>query len=151
MAMTGSTQAKAVGQSTRDSIAASLDQLEFLIDTAPTSGFDIDYVESLEESLRRLHARFRTHRARSFGTEELGAIPPELVELQGRLREEHPALLGHLDRLIRSAPSMGDRPQDDNDVFVLRVRELIAIMRRHLAEEDRLLYVALSHDTGGES
>jgi hypothetical protein len=140
------------GQYSRESIAASTDQLEFLIDTAPATGFDIDYVESLEEALRRMHARFRIHRARDLdAAESERQLPPELVETQDRLREEHTALLGHLDRLIRSVPSMADRPHDDNEVFILRVRELIAILRRHLAEEDRLLYLALWHDTGGEA
>ena len=40
---------------------------------------------------------------------------------------------------------------DASDVFVLRVRELIAVVRRHDAEEDRLFTLAIWHDTGGES
>lgn len=140
------------GQSSRESIRAATDQLEFLVDTAPATGFDVDYVESLEEALRRMHARFRIHRARDLAAEEADRqLPPELAETQGRLRNEHTALLGHLDRLIRSAPSMADRSYEDNEVFILRVRELIAILRRHLAEEDRLLYLTLWRDTGGEA
>lgn len=140
-----------VEPSSRESIRASLDQLEFLIDTAPATGFDVEYVESLEEALRRLHARFRIHRARDLADDDQSSLPPELVEVQAQLRAEHPALLGHLDRLIRRTPSMADRPHEDTEVFVLRIRELIAILRRHLAEEDRLLYLALWHDTGGEA
>ncbi len=40
---------------------------------------------------------------------------------------------------------------EDKEVFVLRGRELLAMLRRHEAEEDRLFYLAVWRDTGGES
>ena len=60
-------------------------------------------------------------------------------------------MIGMLDRLIRPVDSMADRPLEDKEVFLLRVRELISMIRRHCAEEDRLFYLAVWHDTGGES
>ena len=60
-------------------------------------------------------------------------------------------MLGQLDRLIRTADSVVDRPVEDTDVFFLRMRELIATLRRHEAEEDRLVSLAVWRDTGGES
>jgi hypothetical protein len=46
---------------------------------------------------------------------------------------------------------MVDRTLEDKEVFVLRGRELLAMLRRHEAEEDRLFYLAVWRDTGGES
>ena len=43
------------------------------------------------------------------------------------------------------------RDFEDKEVFVMRIRELIAVLRRREAEEDRLLYFAIWRDHGGES
>ena len=141
-----------LGRADSNCITAALDQLEALINEVQDRLFDQERADVLSEHLRRLHAQIRIHCADDLhdnaGRE---TFPPELIEGQRRLRGEHPLLLGQLDRLIRSVDSMPDRPPEDNDVFILGVKELIATLRRHLAEEDRLLYIALWHDTGGES
>ena len=112
------------------------------------------YFEPLGRELKQVHARVRAHHAADY-LEASGSpapvIPPELVEEWKRLRGEHTHLFGQLDGLIRHVDSMADRPVEDRDVFFLRVRELIAVLRRHEAEEDRILDIALYRDTGGES
>ncbi len=60
-------------------------------------------------------------------------------------------MLGALDRLIRASESMAFHALEDQDVFFLRVREVIALIRRHEAEKDRLLDLAIWRETGGES
>ena len=60
-------------------------------------------------------------------------------------------ILAKLDRLVRDVDSMADRTLEDKEVFFLRGLELIALLRRHEAEEDRIFYLSLWRDTGGES
>ena len=84
-------------------------------------------------------------------SEEFQKLSPELAEEVKRLREEHPIILGKLDRMIRLVDSMPDRTLEDKEVFFLRGNELIALLRRHEAEEDRLFHLAVWRDTGGES
>lgn len=138
---------------TDDSIKASLGLLEVMLDHAADRMFDADFFEELGTELRRLHARMRIHHAAEYAGSAPTAdlVPPELSEEWNRLRAEHPIFLGQLDRLIRSVDSMADRTLEDKEVFLLRGRELIAMLRRHEAEEDRLFYLAVWHETGGES
>ncbi len=141
-------------QSTDDSIRASLGLLEEMLDQAPDHMFDADYFRARRQELRRLHARIRVHHAVDyFGArhEAPNLVPPELSNDLSRLRAEHPAILGQLDRLIRSVDSMADQSIEDKEVFLLRGRELIAVLRRHEAEEDRLVYLSVWRETGGES
>jgi hypothetical protein len=56
-----------------------------------------------------------------------------------------------LDRLLRAVESMAGRPMEDQTVFILKVQELAAMIRRHEAEERRLIYLSMWRDTGGES
>ena len=152
MATTESNPPLELGRDARDSITAALDQLEARLNEGQDQPFGEEYAEALSEHLRRLHAQFRIHRAGDLNVDaDVAALPPELIEVYRRLQAEHPVLVGQLDRLTRSVESMPDRPPEDKDVFILCVRELIATLRRHLAEEDRLLCLALWHDTGGES
>lgn len=133
---------------------ASLDALRRLFDLADEHLFDADYFEELSGRFRQLHVQIRTHDAAQYmSADSLSAetVLPELSEEMNRLRGEHFQFLGILDRLIRSAGSMADRPMEDKEVFFLRGRELVAMLRRHEAEEDRLFYLALWRDTGGES
>jgi len=76
---------------------------------------------------------------------------PELVEERTRLREEITHLIGQLDRILRTADSILMNADDDIDLFMLRVRELGATVRRHEAEEDRLMFRSGWVDIGGES
>ncbi len=143
-----------------DSIRASLDVLEAMLDEASAGRatgdlmFDGGYFETIGTELRRLHARLRIHHAARLiasPDDPAGPLPPELSEDLDRLRAEHPRILGQLDLLVRSVGTMADRPLEDKEVFVMRMRELIAVLRRREAEEDRLFYFAIWRDTGGES
>jgi hypothetical protein len=108
--------------------------------------------ESLGEELRGLHARFRAHDAAGYfsSAEPIPVIPPEYAKDVERLRAEHTHILGQLDWLVRSVGSMADRSMEDQEVFLLRLRELIAVLRRHEAEESRVFYLAMWRETGGE-
>lgn len=136
-----------------DSIQASLALLEEFLNESAARMFDPDGFDLIGQELRRLHARLRIHH----GADQLDAarvdadVPPELAEELHRLRAEHSVIIGILDRLIRQVDSVGDRSLESKEVFVLRGRELIAFLRRHEAEEDRLLYLSVWCDTGGES
>ena len=115
----------------------------------PPTDFD-----AMGEALRRLHAQVRIHGATEVipGHSDPAVPPhPEVAEDLSRLRDEHTAILGQLDRLIRVVDTMSDRAPEDKEVFFMRARELAAIVRRHLAEEDRLFVIAEWRDTGGES
>ena len=137
-----------------DSITATLPQIEALLNEWSERMFDSEYYEQMATELRRLHARVRVHHAASelnICDESEDGIPPELLREQARLRDEHSTILGRLDRIIRSTDALADQTVEDKDVFFLRLRELLATMRRHEAEEDRLFYLAVWRETGGES
>ena len=140
-------------QSAEDSIKASLKLLERLLDKPGDRMFDPGYFAAVGGQLRRLHARIRIHHA--IGQLDVGTftaeVPPELTDELHRLHAEHATIIGQLDRLIRSVDSMADQSLEDKEVFTLRGRELIALLRRHEAEEDRLFYLSIWRDTGGES
>ena len=136
-------------EAVKDSLAALAD----LVDGRDESSLDNDSCEVLAEQLRLLHARFRAHGAVDMfepAQGEAGDLPPELWGELRRLRGEHSSILGQLDWLTRNVESIADRTIEDKDVFVLRAQELLAVLRRHIAEEDRLFYLAVWRDTGGE-
>jgi len=135
-----------------ETVKASLHRIEAAVEAAEHSS-DPEMFELLGEEFRRLHARIRTRDAveQLTSSEARAAVPAEWLDERRRLRDEHPRLLGQLDWLIRHIGAISDQPIEDRDVFILRVRELIATLRRHDAEEDRLFGQALWHDTGGES
>ena len=135
------------------SILDSVNRLEALLNRGADCLADDECFESLGEEMRLLHARLRAHHAvdqlaAARGTTE---IPAEYSDQIDRLCAEHTEMIGDLDRLIRRVSSMRERPAEDREVFLLRSRELIATIRRHEAEEDRLFYLAVWRDTGGES
>jgi len=137
-----------------DSISSVLAALQDLLNNSFERMFDAEYFSTISVSLRRLHAHLRAHHASDYfpkKTSNDAPIPPELVGELYRLRGEHTLFLGNLDRLIRSVDSIADCTLEDRDVFLLRLQELMAMIRRHEAEEDRLLYLAVWRDTGGES
>ena len=135
---------------------ASIGVLEAMFEEVSNDTLDSDFVGPLGEEMRRLHAQIRAHHASGFiqfsqyGDGDEGC-PPEFSDDIARLGGEHLHFLGELDRLIRCAEFMADRSLEDKEVFVLRGRELLAMLRRHEAEEDRLFYLAMWRDTGGES
>ncbi|MFQ5590663.1 MAG: hypothetical protein ACE5HE_05840 [Phycisphaerae bacterium] len=136
--------------STRAAIAA----VEQMLDKASDHLFDEEYYKALRGELRTLHARIRTQHgsdAISAGDFGGGPVPPELTGDYDRLRKEHSAMLGSLDRILRCVDSLVDLPLEDKDVCFTRIRELIALLRRHEAEENRLCYLAVWRDVGGES
>lgn len=137
-----------------DSISATLPQIEALLGESSEKMFDCEYYEQVATELRRLHARVRVHHAANelnICNESENSVPPEFLREQARLRDEHSTILGTLDRIIRSTDALGDQTVEDKDVFFLRVRELMATVRRHEAEEDRLFYLTVWRETGGES
>ena len=136
------------------SITASIDALDVMFEEMSDHLFDADFFKSLGAEFRRLHARLRAHHAAAYvqpDADPSSAMPPEQAEELSRLRLEHSEFLGRLDRLVRCSDSMAEQTLEDKDVFLLRGRELIASLRRHEAEEDRLFYLAVWRDTGGES
>jgi len=134
-----------------DEIKTLLDELEPLFDDTTLRRADPDLVEALGERLRHLHALIRVRHAAGFvdnpGCAEM--IPPHLIGDQQRLLAEHSNIIGLIDRLVRLVDSVPDRSAEDREVFLLRGRELVAVLRRHEAEEDRLFYLAYWHDSGG--
>lgn len=139
-------------RSPEDSFKESLAAIEAILDREGNRVGDSAACEVLGDELRRLHARFRAHDAAGYFS-RLGPerpIPPEYVEQVHRLRDEHRPLLGQLDWLVRNVTSISDRALEDQDVFVLRARELIAVLRRHEAEENRVFFLGMWRETGGE-
>jgi len=137
-----------------NSISSMLPALESLVEDAPDRVFDPTFYELILTELKRLHARLRVHHAAGeILTTEAGAgqTAPEHQREQNRLRAEHADMLGALDRLIRAAESMADLTAEDKEVFFARLREMIATTRRHETEEDRLFYLSVWRETGGES
>lgn len=135
------------------SLLASFDRLEAILNQVPECRIARDVADALLQELSQLHIQLRRHRAASRLCEPVSSepIPPEYAHERKRLDLEHPQLLGKLDRLIRAVDMISDRTLEDQEVFMLRVRELIATLRRYEAEEDRLFYLAVWRDTGGES
>lgn len=110
-----------------------------------------DGLEDIVSNLRRLHAGLRSRHAAGILSDDPRVLLPELAEERTRLREEITHLIGQLDRILRTADSILMNADDDIDLFMLRVRELGATVRRHEAEEDRLMFRTGWDDIGGES
>ena len=128
--------------------------IEERVDRAADQMAEEAYFAQLGEDMRNLHARLRIHHTQGFRgecVESEVSTRPELVDTLSRLMAERPRILGDLDRLIRASGSIADRALEDRDVFILRVKELMAFLRRHQAEEEQLLFLTAWHDTGGES
>ena len=130
-----------------------LEQLEALLDRAKVGACDAECVGVLGKTLRKLHAKIRkNHASDHLGASDAAiAAAPELDDQRQRLRDEHQTIFGLIDRLVRSAEVIFEQAIEEQAVFFMRVRELVAVVRRHEAEEDRLFYLAVWRDTGGES
>jgi hypothetical protein len=134
------------------SVTESLARVERLIQLHGDGPREEEFYEKLGDELHTLHALMRTHHpagARPQVSEE--DCTPECVSDLNRLCEEHGVFLGITDRLVRAVESMAGRPVEDQTVFILKVHELAAMIRRHEAEERRLMFLAMWRDTGGES
>lgn len=134
------------------SVQSALDRIERRMDRLADAAAEDSFAE-LTEDLRALHAQLQSnHAAKYLGDTfvDMERAAPEMVETLRRLRDEHAALIGQLDRTIRAADAAAAGLPEDQVVFMLRVREITAIARRRDAEEDRLLHVAMWRDTGGE-
>ncbi len=136
-----------------DTLEQFLEPLEQFLEQAWQQEFDDSTVESLAGQFRTLHARLRSHdAAQHLATgQQIAQAPPQHADDLRRLLGEHSQLLGMLDRLVRTVDALPGLALEDKEVFYLRGRELIAVLRRHEAEEDRLFFLSLWHDTGGES
>ncbi len=136
-----------------EAIKESLRVIEETLNAEPRCGRGGSFFEVLGTEFRRLHARIRAHHGMGSLNPQgpAGRLPLEVQNEWSRLRDEHPRILGQLDWLIRHVDSVADQCDEDYDVFVLRARELIAVLRRHDAEEDRVLAMAIWYETGGES
>ena len=135
-------------------ITDTVDLIERLLDHSGDDVTEAALCESLTEQMRTLHARLRAQHAlaRCEATDDqVTQSAPELSGDEQRLLAEHSLILGSLDRLIRCVETVASCSAEDQLVFVLGVRELIATIRRHEAEEDRLIYLAYWRETGGES
>lgn len=137
----------------RQSIVTCVDCIEQYLDDAAGQIPNHEFCEYLSGSLGALHAAMRAHDAVDIimGPDAAPKISPQYVDDMARLRSEHSTLLGVIDRLIRSSDAIPDQPLEDKDVYLMRLRELVAVIRRHQAEEDRLFYLSVWQDTGGES
>ena len=137
-----------------DSFRDILPELERILGDAPSPDAGAPDFFLLDNALRKLHARVRGHQGTDFFSPKSNpavAAAPQLGDEFTRLSDEHLHILGMLDWLIRRVDAMPERPVEDRDVFLLRVHEVIAVVRRHEAEEERLFLIAHWHDTGGES
>ena len=135
-------------------VSESLKKIEQVIGDDLTPVLDNDVYAPLADALRMLHAQMRIHHGIGLEAGESVADrlnAPELSSEEQRLGAEHKPMIGLLDRLIREAESMTDRSPEDQLVFTFRVREMVGIIRRHDAEDRRLLHLAVWRDTGGES
>jgi len=137
-----------------ESISSSIVEIETILQRANVALVDDACYGKLRIALMQLHARVRSHHAADCLTASDmsdGVIPPEYLDTLERLREEHMLIVGRLDRLIRSIEALAAQPVEEAEVFFLRIRELIATLRRHEAEENNLFAGAMWRDTGGES
>ena len=135
-------------------ISESLAKVEAIIGDERAPTLDDDVYQRLLRGLQVVHAQMRIHHGIGLDAPESVADrlnAPELSSEEQRLGAEHKPLIGLLDRLIREAESMTDRSAEDQLVFTFRVREMVGIIRRHDAEDRRLLHLAVWRDTGGES
>lgn len=150
---TAAPESRTPSDCTKDrSVKLILSNLQNLFAEAPHRQLEPEYFEELATELRGLHAQMRIHHAVGhFCPEETAPPSPELLNDVNRLTEEHPVILGKLDRVIRAVDSMSDQTLEDKDVFFLRGLEVLALIRRHEAEEDRIFFLSIWRDTGGES
>lgn len=98
------------------------------------------------------HARLRRHHAAGTLSVETEGINGAMSSdpRSARLCAEHSTMLGMLGRLCEQCYAVSSLSADEQELFVLSVLELVAIFRRHKAEEDLLYYQKIWRDIGGE-
>lgn len=129
-----------------DALEQSLAGLEEVANVTPAA------FQEIAEQMQVLHARLRAQEAANYLGDPLKkfqARAPHLAETAERLRRELTTMIGELDRLMRVADSITDQPLEEQEIFMLRVKELLATKRRHAAEEDRIVDYSLWQDVGG--
>jgi hypothetical protein len=65
-------------------------------------------------------------------------IRASLLHERERLATEHSPILRLLSRLVQGLDGIGNETLEDKQIFILRIRELTAILHGHETEEDRL-------------
>ncbi len=130
-----------------------LAMIEQGLDHAPQSFETRSSAKQFKRLLDALHAKLRRHHAAgalsldpSAGPQSLGATDCRVL----RLNAEHSTMLGILGHLCAECYAMSGLSPDEQELFILRARELVAVFRRHKAEEDSLYYHTVWRDVGGE-
>lgn len=136
----------------RPTVRSAVQRIEDLLSSNAACLNTEGFFSDLECELRTLHPRMRTLHPPGGRTapEDPSWRIAELSEDLQRLTDEHTGMVGCLDRLIRGVASIASQAGEDQTVFLLKVRELLATIQRHIAEEERTLYLSEWHDTGGE-
>jgi len=117
-------------------------------------GVDPESLKQMRSVLFALHAQVRVlHAAGCLQKSQAGtdALPPEHARDWTRLSNECFAILGLIDRVLQSTESVLQYGEAEEELLLLRVCEVVAIVKRHVAEEENLLYRAVWQDVGGES
>ena len=132
-------------------IGTLVEELDSALDYMPEGVCDAARLEAFCDSFRRLHARIRMRQAATYinGPEDLSC--PGHVRDWTRLREEYHPLMGMIDRLIRSVEANLASGVFDDELLYLRMKEIVAITRRHIAEEEHLFASGVWDEIGGES
>lgn len=131
-------------------ISVLLDRLEELLGRADDGPPSARLKDDLKETLITLHSQIRRHHAVSLEappTAPDSTASPELTRDRARLADEHSTMLGMLDRILRCMDSV----MEEQALCALRIRELIAVIRRHEAEEETVLFRSVWVEPGGES
>lgn len=131
-----------------------IERVDELVPITPDMLVDEERLAEMRYHLTQLHASLRmAHAASCLSGQDVASteLSPELNDQREQLSSEKLVLIGMLDRILRTSESILDQIPEDIDVFILRVSEMLAILRRHMAEEDRLICLSVWHDTGGES
>jgi len=136
---------------------ASTSELMEMVESAlesPNRWFeDRPSAKRFKQVLDALHAKLRRHHATELladDPEQPSAIMNSTDPQAARLNAEHSTLLGLLGRLCEQCYTVATFTAHEQELFVLRLREFLAIFRRHKAEEDLRYYQTVWREVGGE-
>lgn len=143
-----------IGELGHASTAELLEMIEQALSSPATAFESRASAKHFKLLLDALHAKLRRHHAVGMLSAEPGAgAQASLTDADpraGRLNEEHTTLLGMLGRLCEQCYAVSGLSPDEQELFVLRCRELLAVFRRHKCEEDLLYYQNIWREVGGE-